>query len=287
MIFAIKPFEIHDGDGIRTTVFFKGCPLRCRWCHNPESLSRKPQILFNKDLCVNCMKCTSLCQANISKDNVHYFLRENCTLCRSCESACPREAFEIAGVDRSAEEITEELLHDEIFMKGSGGGVTFSGGEPLLQVDLCIEIAKRLKERDINIAVDTCGYVPRSAFDKIIPYTDTFLYDVKAYDEDAHIRCTGVSNKIILENLRYIDSLGKMIEVRIPYVPGYNDDQMEKIAELLKALRRVVGVRILPYHNYARSKYEALGIENTLPNALPSNEQIECAKALFGDLILN
>ena len=287
MIFAIKPFEIHDGDGIRTTVFFKGCPLRCRWCHNPESLSRKPQILFNKDLCVNCMKCTSLCQANISKDNVHYFLRENCTLCRSCESACPREAFEIAGVDRSAEEITKELLHDEIFMKGSGGGVTFSGGEPLLQVDLCIEIAKRLKERDINIAVDTCGYVPRSAFDKIIPYTDTFLYDVKAYDEDAHIRCTGVSNKIILENLRYIDSLGKRIEVRIPYVPGYNDDQMEKIAELLKTLRCVVGVRILPYHNYARSKYEALGIENTLPNALPSNEQIECAKALFGDLILN
>ena len=131
-------------------------------------------------------------------------------MCGSCVSACTREAFEIAGVDRSADEIVRELVRDEIFMKGSGGGVTFSGGEPLLQVDLCLEIAKRLKERDINVAVDTCGYVPMSAFDMIIPYTDTFLYDLKAYDEDVHIKCTGVSNKIILEKLGiFPDFFGK------------------------------------------------------------------------------
>lgn len=277
MIFAIKPFEIHDGDGIRTTVFFKGCPLRCKWCHNPESFSVKKEILFDKNLCIHCMKCTSLCNANISENNVHRFLRENCTLCKECESACPREAFKVSGMEMSPAQIAGELLKDEIFMKGSGGGVTFSGGEPLLQVDLCVDIAKLLKERNINIAVDTCGLISKEVLDKIIPYTDTFLYDLKAYDEDVHIKCTGMSNKQILENLKYLDSLNKDIEIRIPFVPEYNDGQIEKIAWFLAPMKHITGVRLLAYHNYADSKYEALGIRNTLPSRLPTDAELKKA----------
>ena len=277
MIFAIKPFETHDGDGIRTTVFFKGCPLRCKWCHNPESFSLKSEMFFSKELCVNCMKCTKLCAANVSDDNRHRFLREDCSLCGKCVEICPREAFKVSGSDMSPDEIAKELLKDEIFMKGSGGGATFSGGEPLLQVDLCVEVAKILKERDINIAVDTCGFVPKEAFDKIIPYTDTFLFDVKAIDEDIHIKCTGASNKIILENLLYLDSIGKDVEIRIPYIPNYNDSQIEKIARFLAPMKHITKIRLLAYHNDAGSKYEAIGMKNTLPERLPTDAEIQNA----------
>ena len=151
MIFAIKPFEIHDGDGIRTTVFFKGCSLNCKWCHNPESLSRHKEMFFDRSLCANCFKCLAICDANKAVENKHIFSREMCSFCGQCESVCPQKAFEIVGMEMTADEIAAEVLKDEIFMKGSGGGVTFSGGEPLLQVDLCVEVAKRLKEKAINI----------------------------------------------------------------------------------------------------------------------------------------
>ena len=277
MIFAIKPFEIHDGDGIRTTVFFKGCPLRCKWCHNPESFSLHKQILFYKEQCVNCLKCTELCDANIQTEGGHLFVKEDCTLCEKCATICPQKAFEISGMESSPEEIAKEVLQDEIFMKGSGGGVTFSGGEPLLQVELCVKIAKILKERDINIAVDTCGFMPKEAFDKIIPYTDTFLFDIKAIDEDVHTTCTGVSNKQILENLKYIDKLGKNVEIRIPFVPDYNDGEIEKIARFLAPMKHITKIRLLAYHNYASSKYEALGMKKTLPERLPTDAEIRNA----------
>ena len=272
MIFAIKPFEIHDGDGIRTTVFFKGCPLKCKWCHNPESLSFGKEIMYNDELCINCMKCVDLCDANIIRDGVHIFERENCILCGKCESICSGNAFEIAGKEPSAEEIAREVLKDEMFMKGSGGGVTFSGGEPLMQVDLCVEIAKILKNRDINIAIDTSGFVSKEALDKIIPYTDTFLFDIKAIDENVHIDCTGVSNKIILENIKYADSLGIPIEIRYPYVPCMNDSEAEKIAEFIKELKMVKMVRVLAYHNYAERKYESLGLKYPLPDIIPPSK---------------
>ena len=276
MIFAIKPFEIHDGDGIRTTVFFKGCPLRCKWCHNPESLSPKKELLFDRELCRDCMRCVSLCDANVCRNGQHLFLRENCTLCGKCEDICPSGCFEASGQKISAEEIAKQVLKDEIIMKGSGGGVTFSGGEPLMQVDLCVEISKILKSKGINIAVDTCGAVPRSAIDKIIPFADTFLFDIKAIDETVHISCTGVSNKQILENIRYVDSLGIPMEIRYPYVPGMNDGEAEKIACFVKALKNVTCVRILPYHNYADRKYECLGRSCPLPDVpVPQKANIE------------
>ena len=276
MIFAIKPFEIHDGDGIRTTIFFKGCPLRCKWCHNPESLSHKKEILFDSEVCKSCMKCVPLCEANIVQSNKHIFLRENCTLCEKCLNTCPTGAFEIAGWDMTAEKIAEQVLKDELFMKGSGGGVTFSGGEPLMQVDFCVELAKLLKSKDINIAIDTCAYVSKEAIDKIIPYTDTFLFDIKAINENVHIACTGVSNKQILENIKHVDSLGIPMEIRHPYIPGMNDGETEKIAFFIKELKNVKYVRILAYHNYAERKYECLGRSYPLPDTpVPQKADIE------------
>ncbi len=275
MIFAIKPFEIHDGDGIRSTVFFKGCPLRCKWCHNPESFSFEKEMLFDSLACGNCMKCIGICEANIIENGKHIFNREKCTLCGKCEDLCPNNAFEISGKMSSAEEIVNEVLKDEMFMKGSGGGVTFSGGEPLMQVDFCIEIAKLLKEHDINIAVDTSGFVNKQAFDKIIPYTDTFLFDIKAINEDIHIKCTGVSNKQILENIKYINSLSIPIEIRYPYIPTMNDGEAEKIAKFVKDLKSVKVLRILPYHNYAERKYECMGLCYPLSKVpLPTKDEI-------------
>lgn len=281
MIFAIKPFEIHDGDGIRTTVFFKGCPLKCEWCHNPESLSFEKEIFFDYNHCDNCLKCISLCDANIVKDGKHIFIRENCTFCGKCEDVCPNDVFEIQGMDTTVKEIVTKVLEDKIFMIGSGGGVTLSGGECLCQPDFCAELLKTLKKEGINTAVDTCGFVPKEAIDKVMPYTDTFLYDIKAIDEDIHIKCTGQSNKVILENIKYINSCGKAIEVRIPYVPGFNDNQIDKIAEFLKPLKNVKVVKVLPYHNYAESKYMALNMEDTLPEILPTNEEIKIAQKKF------
>ena len=276
MIFAIKPFEIHDGDGIRTTIFFKGCPLRCKWCHNPESLSPKKEILFDRALCRDCMKCTFLCEANAIQSGKHIFKREQCTSCGKCQDLCPTGALELVGQSTSAEEIAAQALKDELFMKGSGGGVTFSGGEPLMQADLCVEIAKLLKARGINIAIDTCLAVPRAAIDKIRPFADTFLVDIKAIDEAVHIACTGVPNKQILENVRYVDSLGIPMEIRYPCVPTMNDGEAEKIAHFVKELKNVKYVRVLPYHNYAYRKYECLGRSCPLPDVpVPQKADIE------------
>lgn len=176
------------------------------------------------------------------------------------------------------------LTEDKDFYDTSGGGVTISGGECLLQADFCAELLKKLKEEGINTAVDTCGFVSREAFDKVMPYTDVFLYDVKALDEAVHIQCTGQSNKRILENLKYLDECGRKIEIRIPYVPEYNAGEIYKIFDFLKTLKNVVKVRVLPYHNYAASKYEALSMENTLPRELPSAEKMEELQNLFRTL---
>ena len=275
MIFAIKSFEIHDGDGIRTTVFFKGCPLRCKWCHNPESFFAKKEIFFDKALCKNCMKCVCLCEANTIQNSKHIFDREKCILCGKCQEICLSGALEIVGQNISAEKIAEQVLKDELFMKGSGGGVTFSGGEPLMQVDFCVELAKLLKSKDINIAIDTCAYVSKEAIDKIIPYTDTFLFDIKAIDDDVHKACTGVSNKQILKNIKYADSLGIPMEIRYPFVPTLNDGEAEKIVEFAKNLTNVKCIRVLAYHSYAERKYEALGLDDPVPDLpVPTREEI-------------
>ena len=282
IISDIKHFAVHDGDGIRTTVFFKGCPLKCVWCHNPEGIGFKPQVAYHENKCIGCMECAAVCPAGAhGGGDLHAFDREKCMGCGACEEACLGGALKFYGKAVTVEQLLPDLLEDKAFYDNSGGGVTLSGGECLMQADFCAELLRALKERGIHTAVDTCGFVSRETLDKVIPYADIFLYDLKAYDEDCHIRCTGQSNRVILENLRYLDGRGKKCEIRIPFVPGFNDDQMEKLAAFVKSLGNITKVKVLAYHNYAGSKYGALDMENTLPLTLPAKEQVEAAQALF------
>lgn len=279
-IFEIKRFAVHDGDGIRTTVFLKGCPLKCVWCHNPEGISFRPQLAYYLGKCIGCEECVTACTQNAHTfDNgLHVFDRNLCSACGKCEDACLGQAVKCYGSEMSIEELLPSLLEDKAFYDNSGGGVTLSGGECLMQADFCAELLKELKNMNIHTAVDTCGFVPRENIDKVIPYTDIFLYDLKAFDEEVHVKCTGMPNKLILDNLCYLDRQDKQIEIRIPFVPGYNDDQIDKLGLFLSGLQNLTKVRLLPYHNYAGSKYMSLEMENTLPEKLPTKDEVEAAR---------
>lgn len=285
-IIDIKSFAVHDGNGIRTTVFFKGCPLRCVWCHNPEGIDFKPQIAYYENKCLNCGECTFVCPVGAHKINAsrHIFDRNNCIACGKCADVCLGKALTFYGKEMSIEELLPLLLKDRDFYENSGGGVTLSGGECLTQADFCAALLKNLKKEGIHTAVDTCGYVSKETLDKVIPYTDIFLYDIKAIDENVHLKCTGKSNKIILENLSYLDGKGCKTEIRIPFVPNYNDDQIEKISDYLKNFKNIQKVRLLPYHNYAGSKYTALGLDNNLPSLLPTDGMIKKAENFTKDI---
>lgn len=282
-VFEIKRFAVHDGDGIRTTVFLKGCTLKCVWCHNPEGIGFAPQIACYKDKCIHCGRCVQICPngAHKMEDGIHSFDRSKCLGCGLCAEQCLGQALAFYGRERTPEEILPILLEDRDFYENSDGGVTISGGECLCHADFCAQLLKLLKAEKIHTAVDTCGFISKEAIDKVIPYTDIFLFDVKAYDSEVHQKCTGYSNEKILENLRYIDICGKTIEVRIPYVPGFNSLQIDKIGQLLSGIKHLKGVRVLPYHNYAGSKYASLDMENTLPKDLPDEEEIEMAREIL------
>ena len=282
-IFDIKRFAVHDGKGIRTTVFFKGCPLKCVWCHNPEGISFENQLAFFEEKCTMCMDCAEVCPtgAHSFKDGTHIIDREKCVSCGKCAKACLSSALRIYGRQMSVEEVMAVVLEDMDFYNSSGGGVTLSGGECLCQADFCAELLKRCKERGINTAVDTCGFIPRENIEKVLPYTDTFLYDIKAIDENVHINCTSRPNSVILENLRYIDDMGKDIEVRIPYVPEFNSGEIHAIYQTLKNFKNIKEIKVLPYHNFAGHKYRALCLENTLPEILPNEQEITAAENIF------
>jgi pyruvate formate lyase activating enzyme len=262
MISGIKRMEIHDGDGLRTTVFFKGCPLKCIWCHNPESISFCTQIAFFKNRCIGCGTCEG---------------RRNETTAK----LCPTEAIYQYGREYEVCELAEIIMQDELFFKNSGGGITLSGGECLAQADFCIELAKLLHERGISVYVDTCGYVKREIFEKMIPYTDKFLYDIKAIDATVHEKCTGRQNRLILDNLKYLCDEGCKIEIRYPLVKGYNDLECEDIAKFLSGLQGITKVKVLQYHSFSASRYEALGILNTLPDTQTTSYDIEAAVNIF------
>ena len=261
MIFDIQHASVVDGPGLRTTVFFKGCNMKCKWCHNPESQAYEKQVMFHKEKCTGCGRCK-----NISHSDINFI--------------CFNDAREVCGKEYSADEVLENVVSDKAFYDNSGGGVTFSGGECMLQIDFLAEILKKCRENGINTAVDTAGNVPWDYFEKILPYTDLFLYDIKAYDNALHIAGTGVSNKKILENLVKLAPKSDII-IRIPIIGGYNDnaEEMKQIAEYLKPLH-ISKAELLPYHGMAKNKYEALNMKFTdYPPAEPV--KIEKLRELF------
>lgn len=288
-IFEIKRFAVHDGDGIRTTIFFKGCPLKCVWCHNPEGLKINSQLAFIKHKCVSCGACVSVCE-NLSHKIVngeHVLNRDNCIACGKCTTVCEQNALKVYGKKATVDELVKVVLEDKLFYETSGGGVTLSGGECLLQADFCASLLSSLKELDVSTAVDTCGYVSRDRLDKVVPFTDVFLYDIKAFNSDLHYKLTGVKNELILDNLKYLDSIGKKIEIRIPYVPNCNDNEIEDIARFLSTLKNVIKIKILPYHNFASSKYHSLDMLDTLPSKIPTEVELENAKNTIKKYCLN
>lgn len=248
IIFDIQRNSFVDGPGIRTTVFFKGCNLRCKWCHNPESQSFEKQMMFYKDKCTGCGKCREVCPNHLEK----------CDFCGKCELYCPTDARKICGREYTIEEVFAEIIKDKSFYDNSGGGVTFSGGECMLQPDFLYEILKKCKNAGIHTAVDTAGNVPWESFEKILPFTDLFLYDIKALSPELHKIGTGVSNELILENLKKLSGRADII-IRIPVIGGYNDNETElkQIAEYLKEIK-IVKAEPLPYHAMGKHKYIAL-----------------------------
>lgn len=245
---------------------------------------------FVKSKCVMCGECAAVCLngVHVFKNGEHAVLRDKCVFCRKCEKVCLGGAIRIYGKKMTAESVFEEIAADKPFYSSSGGGVTLSGGECLCQPDFCAELLGKCKESGINTAVDTCGYVRKQTLDKVIPFTDTFLYDIKAFNEETHTRATGVSNRLILENIKYLDECGCRIEVRIPLVPEYNFGEIGDIGRFLKRLKNITAVRVLPYHGFIESKYEAIGKTNPkLPAKAPTKEQVERAKETLKSFGLN
>lgn len=251
MIFDIQRASFVDGPGIRTTVFFKGCNLACKWCHNPESQKMERQLMFHKNKCTGCGACLRACPNGMQK----------CDLCGACVEVCPNEARELCGKEHTVEEVLE-IVKKDIPFYGTEGGVTFSGGECMLQPDFLEELLRSCGEVGVHRAVDTAGCVPWSTFERILPHTDLFLYDLKAVTPELHKAYTGADNGIILENLKRLLELGKRVWIRIPLMGGVNDtpEEVEKMRAFLAAYHPE-RVEVLPYHAMGEHKYTALGWE--------------------------
>jgi pyruvate formate lyase activating enzyme len=278
-IFDIKRYAIHDGPGIRTTVFFKGCPLSCRWCHNPEGLQSAPRISYDSKRCIGCGECIQGCPeaavtmtaAGIATD------RHRCRGCGTCADLCPACARELTEKIVTPAQLMEIVKKDTIFYDASGGGVTFSGGEPLLQADFLIQVLDECGRLEIHRAVDTSGYSDQATLGAAAQRSELFLFDLKVIDGKRHKFLTGVSSKSILDNLKFLYDRGADITIRIPLIPGVNDDRdnIHQICEFLSGLPKIRNVHILPYHDIQKNKYTKLGMPYAAGDiAVPDSEKL-------------
>ena len=284
-IFNIQKFSVHDGPGIRTTFFFKGCPLRCAWCHNPESLSTKAELLHNKEKCSQCGACVQNCKdgsitmvdGDIHIDNTKFQGDEDIL------DECQQNALSIAGKHYTLDQALKEALKDQVFYEESGGGVTLSGGECLMQIDFVEAFLKRLKDQRIHTTIDTCGHVPQDYLERILPYVDLFLYDLKHTDIEGHKTFTNVDNQLILDNLQYLSDQRARVFLRLPIIVGVNatNEHIHQTMAILKNIK-VEQINLLPYHSIGEGKYDRLGLEYAKEAfQVPSNDLLNSFKTLF------
>ncbi|MBM7854174.1 pyruvate formate lyase activating enzyme [Desulfohalotomaculum tongense] len=290
-IFNVQKYSIYDGPGVRTLIFFKGCPLRCKWCSNPEGLERKYQVMFKEDLCIHCGNCIPVCPVQL-----HYFLDEedgegprhkvnrsiDCLGCRKCESVCSRKALSIVGSDKTISEVLEIIQQDMLFYLNSGGGVTLGGGEATAQPEFATNLLMECKRMGIHTAIETSGYAKLDSLLMIAQFTDLFLYDIKHIDSDRHYELTGVRNELILYNLTELIRRGFNVKVRMPLLRGLNDseDVIRRTMEFLQNLKRYKnfqGVDLLPYHKLGINKYKQLDMKYAITEDLSLKEE-ELAK---------
>ena len=279
IIFNIQRFSIHDGPGIRTTVFMKGCPLNCVWCHNPESREIKPEIAYYPSKCLGCGACAAVCpcKRHIMDPQGHAFERGGCVRCGICSRACPSGALEIIGKEMTAAEVISEVKKDEPFYRNSGGGMTLSGGEPFFQPEFTQALLTLAKSEGLHTCVETCGAAAYELLDRAAGFTDIFLYDVKETDPLRHKEFTGVSNGSILKNLERLDASGAKIVLRCPIIPGINNNEthLKKLCELADRLKNVVHIDIEPYHPLGISKAAAIGKTARHADAsIPAKERV-------------
>lgn len=290
-IFDIQRFSIHDGPGIRTTVFLKGCPLRCLWCGNPESIPFEPSLSYLKDRCIRCAACVPICPAHALSlpdgDAKVVLDRKRCTNCGKCVKECDPKALELVGRDTSVAEVMAVVRRDTAYYEESGGGMTLSGGEPLFQPDFAESLLMTAKSAGLHTCVETSGSARWSVMEKLRPMVDLWLYDIKETDPQRHIQFTGLSCSLILANLKRLHDAGATILLRCPIIPQHNDreEHLAAVARLCKRYPRLQGVELLPYYNLWRAKLDRFGLTSRLPDSVkpPSRESMDRWKKFLRD----